>query len=164
MSTRANIIIRDPRFDPDILYFYRHSDGYPDGPIPEHLDQLVEWLNEERIRDDVMQMSGWLIILGHFEYRDHYQRWDSEPWMTPRIRRAENPDDHKNYLGEGVPGGKESGSGWKASAYEPTPWGIHGDVEHVYVLDVSTKAWHRMSPEVARHRVKQWEEARQEGE
>lgn len=64
MSTRANIIISD---EFEKLYFYRHSDGYP-----EHtFEDLKEFCNEYkigRLRNNASQSAGWLVIRGHKEY------------------------------------------------------------------------------------------------
>lgn len=65
MSTRANIVVKDKY---DKLYFYRHSDGYPDGAMPV-LKTFMKWLKEGRIRNNVGQASGWLIKLGSEEYK-----------------------------------------------------------------------------------------------
>ena len=64
MSTRANIIIKDKY---DKLYFYRHSDGYPEGAMPT-LERFMSWVKEGHIRDNVNQAAGWLIVIGHQEY------------------------------------------------------------------------------------------------
>lgn len=65
MSTRANIIIKD---EWDKLYFYRHSDGYPEVTLPS-LNQFLDMVKEGKIRDNASQSAGWLIIIGHEEYR-----------------------------------------------------------------------------------------------
>ena len=46
MSTRANIIIRD---DVNKLFFYRHSDGYPEGTLPT-LKQFTGLISSGKIR------------------------------------------------------------------------------------------------------------------
>lgn len=68
MSTRANIIVKDSY---QRIYFYRHSDGYPEG-VQETLGKFLNWMREGRIRKDAMQASGWLIIIGHEEYSTEY--------------------------------------------------------------------------------------------
>jgi len=102
MSTRCNVIIKDGK---DKLIFYRHSDGYPEG-VKATLDQFVDYMKTGKIRDNIGQAAGWLILIGHEEY-------------------AEN-----NY----------GGLDWKVGAYEPTT-SIHGDIEHLYVIDLPTKSW-----------------------
>lgn len=64
MSTRANIVIKDRH---DKLFFYRHSDGYPEGTLPT-LNKFIDWVKSGKIRDNVSQAAGWLIILGALEY------------------------------------------------------------------------------------------------
>lgn len=64
MSTRCNVIIKD---DYTTLYFYRHSDGYPDCTL-ESLKEFVKGYTEKRLRLDAMQSAGWLIIHGQLEY------------------------------------------------------------------------------------------------
>lgn len=71
MSTRANVIIKD---DFGKLYFYRHSDGYPEGALPT-LEKYVEKIKSGRIRRDAMQSAGWLILLGYDEYKHHQPDW-----------------------------------------------------------------------------------------
>lgn len=65
MSTRANIAIKGD-FD-DVIYFYRHSDGYPEGTLPT-LKTFLKWRKEGKISENVEQSSGWLILLGNQEY------------------------------------------------------------------------------------------------
>lgn len=66
MSTRANVIIMDGY---DQLYFYRHSDGYPEGALPT-LKTFLQMVLSEQIRDNASQAAGWLILIGHEEYSD----------------------------------------------------------------------------------------------
>lgn len=65
MSTRANIIVIDGNHDR--LYFYRHSDGYPDGTMPT-LESFMQLVTSGAIRDNTMQAAGWLVLLGAKEY------------------------------------------------------------------------------------------------
>lgn len=65
MSTRANVIITGSYGDE--LIFYRHSDGYPSGTLPT-LEKFLDYLKEGKIRDNVVQSSGWLVMLGNDEY------------------------------------------------------------------------------------------------
>lgn len=67
MSTRANIIIKESYSYNDEkgkeinvtnqLFFYRHSDGYPDGAMPT-LNIFMEWLKSGKIRTDLQQATG----------------------------------------------------------------------------------------------------------
>ena len=68
MSTRANIIIKDEHSQ---LIFYRHSDGYPEGALPT-LNKFMDWVKAGKIRDNVDQASGWLILIGAQEYDTVY--------------------------------------------------------------------------------------------
>jgi hypothetical protein len=65
MSTRCQVIIKDSYSE---VWFYRHSDGYPEAVIPS-LEKFLSWVKEGKIRADAMQASGWLVILGHNEYQ-----------------------------------------------------------------------------------------------
>ena len=51
MSTRANIIIKDSY---NKLYFYRHSDGYPEGTMPT-LTKFLDMVVNKEIRNNVLQ-------------------------------------------------------------------------------------------------------------
>lgn len=102
MSTRCQIIIKD---EEDELWFYRHSDGYPSGTLPT-LEKFMTWVKEGKIRDNVEQASGWLIIIGSRELRD---------------------------LLKGLP---DNYMDWKVGAYEPSVPYEHGDIEYLYELDL----------------------------
>ena len=64
MSIRAQVIIKDRYSE---LWFYRHSDGYPEGTMPT-LEKFLSWVREGKIRDNVEQASGWIILIGAHEY------------------------------------------------------------------------------------------------
>jgi len=116
MSTRANIVIKDKY---DELWFYRHSDGYPEGTLPT-LEKFVKWVNEGKIRDNVCQAAGWLILIGAEEYNEKYNadthKWDKLP--------------HESLFSP------EKRNDWKCGAYEPTT-GEHGDIVYLYTIDLS---------------------------
>ena len=114
MSTRANIIVKDEYNE---LWFYRHSDGYPEGAMPL-LEKFMEAVKNGTIRDNTTQAAGWLILLGAKEYgvkadftRSRYD------WETKKDIREKD---------------------WKVGAIEPTT-GRHGDIEFLYTLDLQTK-------------------------
>jgi hypothetical protein len=67
MSTRSQVIIKDAY---DEQWFYRHSDGYPSGNLPQ-LQKLIKWYDDGLIRDNIEQSAGWLIIIGAEEYRNY---------------------------------------------------------------------------------------------
>jgi hypothetical protein len=66
MSTRTCIKITDD-YCKDGLWFYRHSDGYPEVTLIT-LCKFMDWVVSGKIRDNANQASGWLVILGHTEY------------------------------------------------------------------------------------------------
>jgi len=127
MSTRANIILKESYSYKDAegkiinksneLIFYRHSDGYPEGTLPT-LNKFMDWLKSGKIRNDLMQCSGWLILLGAMEYNT-IPKYDNTT-DYPDIDTISDPKD------------------WKAGAYEQTT-GIHGDIEWLYTIDLNKK-------------------------
>tara|TARA_R110002096_G_scaffold171290_3_gene344020 strand:+ start:1054 stop:1395 length:342 start_codon:yes stop_codon:yes gene_type:complete len=107
MTTRCNIKITDDYGGE--LWFYRHSDGYPKS-VMTTLEPLMDKLRKGLLRDNVGQFAGWLIVIGHYEYKD--DSFDEEDY--PLI-------------------------GWKCGAYEPTT-GQHGDIDYLYHIDLSRKS------------------------
>lgn len=74
MSTRANIIIQDSVTK---LYFYRHSDGYPE-VTGKSLKSFIKKYTQNKFRLDAMQSAGWLILKGYKEYLDQkneHMKW-----------------------------------------------------------------------------------------
>ena len=65
MSTRANVIIKDAN---TTLYFYRHSDGYPDHCGKDLVEFVKDYGKNGIMRSNATQSAGWLIIRGHQEY------------------------------------------------------------------------------------------------
>ena len=110
MSTRANIIIKDQY---DTLWFYKHSDGYPEGVMPT-LKRFLSYVKTGRIRDNAQQAAGWLIAMGREEYQG-----------SKTVAQQLDPKNN-------------SGMDWKVGAYEPTT-GQHGDIEWLYTIDLETK-------------------------
>ena len=117
MSTRANIRIKD---EYDEVLFYRHSDGYPAGALPT-LQKFLQWVDEGRIRDNVSQASGWLIMIGAAEYD---KRYDGNAWV-PKETLLEPP----------LPADSFS---WKVGAYEPATQ-LYPDIEYLYVVDLAAR-------------------------
>lgn len=116
MSTRANIVIKDSY---NLLWFYRHSDGYPEGAMPT-LQVFINWIRQHKIRDNVSQGSGWLILIGAAEYAS-----------MPIFELAAN-----NSFGRyGDISTIKPPADWKTGAYEPTT-GVHGDIEFLYIIDL----------------------------
>lgn len=123
MSTRANIVIKDEYRK---LYFYRHSDGYPEGVMPT-LQKFLDFVKEGKIRDNVGQAAGWLIVFGAVEYDVNNDISDPDTYYKP----------FNTPISEYLPT-KEGYSGWKVGAYEPTD-DIHGDIEFLYIVDLKKK-------------------------
>lgn len=116
MSTRANIIIKDGE---DHLFFYRHSDGYPEGALPT-LKIFMDWIKSGKVRDNISQAAGWLIMLGAIEYG-----------TIPTYESA-----NRDYPGQRGYGKMETivpPADWKAGSIEPTT-GIHGDIDNSNIL------------------------------
>jgi len=134
MSTRANIIIKESYSYNDEkgkeinvtnqLFFYRHSDGYPDGAMPT-LNIFMEWLKSGKIRTDLQQASGWLILLGAMEYNT-IPSFDLEPPFREGAKQYGNTETIKEP------------ADWKVGSYEPTTE-IHGDIEFLYVIELDKK-------------------------
>lgn len=118
MSTRCNVKIIDNLWNKKHeLWFYRHSDGYPDGALPT-LKKFMKWLVDGKIRNNIGQASGWLILLGAIEY-------DTIPSTAFNGKKDYqiNFDEPKD---------------WKCGAYEPTT-GKHEDIEFLYILNLTKK-------------------------
>ena len=124
MSTRANIIIKDGNQE---LWFYRHSDGYPEGTMPT-LKKFLNYVKSGKIRDNVGQASGWLILIGAEEYKEYNipRKGKSYDFLT----------DEETKEWEGKISSKPND--WKVGAYEPTA-GQHGDIEYLYTIDLQKK-------------------------
>jgi len=123
MSTHTNVILKE---GDEKLFFYRHSDGYPEGTMPS-LNIFMDWLKSGDIRDNTNQCAGWLVIIGAIEYNSlpkykttSRKGYDGEIEEDSDISTIETPKD------------------WKVGAYEPTT-GIHGDIEYLYVIDLDKK-------------------------
>ena len=119
MSTRCQVVIEDGRQDK--LWFYRHSDGYPEGVLPT-LEKFMTWVKEGKIRNNVEQASGWLILIGAQEYRTVHR------WLTP-----DNEERLKTLDEIMAPGTKGE---WKVGAYEPSIPEEHEDIEYLYTLNL----------------------------
>lgn len=107
MSTRANIVVTDE--SKDEIWFYKHSDGYPEGIMPL-LEEFLGYVKDGKIRDNIEQASGWLIALGQKEYEVSIE-----------------------HLNE-----KNNSYSWKVGSIEPSI-GQHGDIEYLYTIDLESK-------------------------
>lgn len=121
MSTRANVIIKSNN---ERLFFYKHSDGYPDGMLPQ-LNLFLKWVKEKKIRDNVQQAAGWLIIIGALEYN------------TIPFCEFDKPS-YSGNIGYGKIDTIKDPKDWKCGSFEPTT-GIHGDIDYLYIIDLSKK-------------------------
>jgi hypothetical protein len=119
MSTRASIRVCDST---ESLWFYRHSDGYPEGAMPT-LWQFLQWLHKGHIRDNPQQAAGWLILLGAKEY-EQYGVYTSGAGYAPKTDLF-TPDPANTCFG------------WKCGAYEPST-GRPIDAEYQYDVNTET--------------------------
>ncbi len=124
MSTRANIMIMttttfgDEKFIEKQL-LYRHSDGYPEGTLPT-LKVFMKWIISGKIRGNVSQSCGWLVLIGAVEYH------------TIAAKLFEGTKYNIDTLAKWTPGD------WKCGAYEPA-MELTGDHEFLYELDLTKK-------------------------
>ncbi len=119
MSTRANIILKDGDRQ---LFFYRHSDGYPEGVLPT-LNKFCNWIKSGAIRNNLSQSSGWLILLGAMEYKTVPP---SAFVSNGKSKFGANEDYDLHF---------ENPEDWKVGAYEPT-LSIHGDIDYLYTVNI----------------------------
>ena len=130
MSTRANVILSETFSykagngkqvtKTKKLFFYRHSDGYPEGTLPS-LKKFIEWIKAGKIRNELSQGAGWLILIGAMEY-------NSIPAFKVEITGKTE---------SGLIESFEDPKSWKVGSWEPTTE-IHGDIEFLYEIDMST--------------------------
>lgn len=125
MSTRAQIIVKDSFGDE--LWFYRHSDGYPEGAMPM-LEKFMDCVKEGLIRDNAEQAAGWLILFGAWEYNTTYD------WVGDKLVEKK-----KTTYQLFNPGPKKDMMGWKCGSIEPSVPRKHGDIEWLYTLDLAKK-------------------------
>jgi hypothetical protein len=115
MSTRSQIIIKEER---DEQWFYRHSDGYPSGNMPE-LYKFMKWISKGKIRRNVEQSCGWLVLIGAEEYK--YEYIDGKEKLKKTLTEP----------------GNDNSMGWKCGAYEICPCkSEHGDIEWLYTINL----------------------------
>lgn len=134
MSTRSQIVIKESntyedkdgkeKTYTDAQWFYRHSDGYPSGNMPQ-LYTFMKWLNEGRIRNNVEHSAGWLILIGAEEYGYTYVYETGKDVKTKPKKSVTEPDK------------SDAMSGWKCGSYEIcTCRKKHSDVEWLYTIDI----------------------------
>lgn len=123
MSTRAQIKIIDEYGQE--LWFYRHSDGYPEGTMPT-LQKFIDWVRAGKIRDNVEQAAGWLILIGAEEYNKTMVVVNGSYERVLKTTLTSPSDDNL--------------SGWKCGAYEPCACrDYHGDIEYFYTVSLAKK-------------------------
>ena len=130
MSTRANVILSETFSykagngkqvtKTKKLFFYRHSDGYPEGALPS-LKKLIDWMKAGKIRRELSQGAGWLIVIGAMEY-------NSIPAFKVELTGKTE---------SGLIESFEDPKSWKVGSWEPTTE-IHGDIEFLYEIDMRT--------------------------
>ena len=127
MSTRCQVIVRDSRNEQ--VWFYRHCDGYPEGVAPT-LNAFLDLVKAGKIRDNVEQACGWIVIIGAVEYQ------------TVKADCFDKPKGPV-FSADGMTG--DDLMGWQAGAYEPCPNGcVHGDIEYAYLVDLEEKAIYQL--------------------
>ena len=72
MSTRCNVLVKDSKGDE--LWYYRHSDGYPESVLPS-LQPLIDKVNDGSLRGNIVQFTGWIIKQGIDEYKNVNWEW-----------------------------------------------------------------------------------------
>lgn len=112
MSTRCEMIVKE---DAEHLWFYRHSDGYPSYAL-KPLIKFMGMVSTGKIRDNVQQASGWLIVLGREENEE----------LRAKFSDLQRPSFDANM-------------GWKCGQIEPATC-RHGDIEYLYILDLDKRA------------------------
>ena len=126
MSTRCQVVVKDSYGNE--LWFYRHSDGYPDG-VKKSLSIFLNWLKTDKIRNNVGQAAGWLIILGAIEYQtlptNCFPEAGKELWEMDNT----NIFNAMNF----------SPVDWQIGAYEPSVSRQHGDIKYLYTIDLAKK-------------------------
>jgi len=125
MSTRCNVVLKD---NDDTLWFYRHSDGYP-AVAAESLKKFLGWVISGKVRDNVSQAGGWLVLLGAVEYQTLTKDLFPQGGIVSYERDRKKVDKAVD---------KFEPSDWKCGAYEPTV-GKHGDIEYLYTIDLWAK-------------------------
>jgi hypothetical protein len=78
MGTRANVTIDDGH---NKLWFYRHSDGYPEG-VEDTLKEFLRMVKEGEIRNNTCQSAGFLIVLGRDEYAPSRIKYKFNNWKV----------------------------------------------------------------------------------
>lgn len=116
------------------LWFYRHSDGDPEGNLPV-LREFVGMIKKGLIRNNIGQSAGWLIVMGVKEYA--YNLLPDTPANKELDWDARKEKANKIPIKKIAP--IRGTMGWKVGAYEPCPCKeIHCDVGWIYEVNVET--------------------------
>lgn len=128
MTIRANVILSEIHsyrsknnlnvIKAKQLIFYRQSDGNPEAIMPV-LKVLMKWINEGKIRNNLGQCGGWLIILGAIEYN-----------AIPKFlffKEKLGPDELSK-----IPLPKI----WRCGGFEPAP-SISGQIDYLYEININ---------------------------
>lgn len=100
------------------LIFYRQSDGNPEAIVPV-LKVFLKWINEGKLRNNLGQCGGWLIILGALEYN-----------AMPKFLFF------KEKLGFNELSKMQLPKVWKCGSFEPAS-SISGDIDYLYEIDIN---------------------------
>ena len=88
------------------------------------LQKFLDWVKAGKIRSNVEQAAGWLILIGAEEYGSTYDY--KTRTSSPKATLTEPLDDQL--------------SGWKCGAYEPCACrDFHGDIEYFYTISLADK-------------------------
>lgn len=94
MSTRANIIVKDKYSK---LWFYRHSDGYPEETMPT-LNKFLDLIKSGKIRSNPMQSAGWLIVIGREDYHGNTPVDKATDWKVGAYEPTDRQHGDIEYL------------------------------------------------------------------
>lgn len=115
MSTSAQIDLVDN--DGSKLSFYCHCDGYPEGVVP-HLKKFVGMIKDGKIRNNLLQSAGWLLVIGKEAFEEMCRQHLKERPDSGEITR-------RMY-------------GWKVGLFESIPTDQDFDCDYHYVVNVET--------------------------
>ena len=91
------------------------------------LEKFTALIEKGKIRNNLSQAAGWLIILGAEEYKK---------WQIPGYNYLDTTDDEKEKVFEEWANKiAAEPRDWKVGSIEPTTE-IHGDIEYLYTVDV----------------------------
>ena len=89
----------------------------------------MQWGKDRKIRNNVDQACGWLVLLGAREYGKVYSLLTENQAMNVHIREKTLEE----YFS---PGEQDSISGWECGAYEPCSHIKRSDIEYLYTINL----------------------------